>query len=209
MAENLPKTGEALMMNKVLLKPKEENVEPPQIKALFRTMCMVKGKCCKMVIDSWSTNNLVSTEMVEKLSLNKIKHPIPYKVSWLHKGHQILVTEQCEFDLQVGTYKDKIICEVMPMDVCHVIFGRPWQFDKKVVHDGRRNCYSFDKDGMKHILLPLQEGSTVEQQATKARMLTRKEYLQQLEEEELSYVVMCKPRVVMTKTIVLNLPKEV
>ena len=130
-----------------------------------------------MVIDSGSTDNLVSTEMVEKLSLKKNKHPIPYKVSWLHKGHQILVSEPCEIDLQIGTYKDKIVCDIMPMDVCHVLLGRPWHFDKKVMHDGRRNCYSFDKDGMKHVLLPLQEGSTVGQQATKVLMLTGKKYL--------------------------------
>ena len=79
-----------------------------------------------MVIDSGSTDNLVSTEMVEKSSLKKIKHLVPYKVSWLHKGHKILVSEQCEIDLQVGTYEDKMICDVMPMDVCHVLLGRPW-----------------------------------------------------------------------------------
>jgi len=101
-AENFPEMGEALMMNKFLLKPEKENVKPTQRKALFRTMCKVKGKCCKMVID-----NLVSKKMVENLILKNIKHPFPYKVSWLHKGHQILVSEQCEIDLQVGTYNKK------------------------------------------------------------------------------------------------------
>ena len=52
-----------------------------------------QGKCCKMVIDSGSTDHLVSTEMVEKLGLKRMKHPNPYKVSWLQKGHQILVNE--------------------------------------------------------------------------------------------------------------------
>ena len=61
--------------------------------------------------------------MVEKLNLKKSKHLVPYKVSWLHKGHQILVSEQREVDLQVGTYKDKIACDIMPMDVCHVLLG--------------------------------------------------------------------------------------
>jgi hypothetical protein len=60
-AENLPETEEALMMNKVLLKPEKEKVDPTQRKALFRTMCKVKGKCCKMVIDNGSTENIVST----------------------------------------------------------------------------------------------------------------------------------------------------
>ena len=74
MTENLPNSREALMINKVLLKPVKENVDPTQIKALFKTMCKVKGKCCKMVIDNGSIDNLVSTEMAEKLSLKKIKH---------------------------------------------------------------------------------------------------------------------------------------
>ena len=86
-------TGEDLMMNKVLLKPKKEQAEPAQRKSLFNTTCKVQGKCCKMVIDSGSTDNLVSTEMVENLTLKKTRHPVPYKVSWLHKGHQILVSE--------------------------------------------------------------------------------------------------------------------
>ena len=83
------------MMNKVLLNPEKDHVNPAQRKELFGTTCKVQGNCCKMVINSGSTNNLVSTEMVEKLSLKKAKHPIPYKVYWLHKGHQILVSEQC------------------------------------------------------------------------------------------------------------------
>ena len=83
-------------------------------------MCKVQGKCCKMVIDSGSTDNLVSIEIGDKLSLKRTKHPILYKVSWLHKGHQILVSEQCEVDFQIGPNKDKILCDVMLMDVCHI-----------------------------------------------------------------------------------------
>ena len=59
------------MMNKVLLKPKKEQVEPSQRKYLFKTMCKVQGECCKMVIDNGSTDNLVFTDMVEKLSLKE------------------------------------------------------------------------------------------------------------------------------------------
>ena len=53
------------MMNKVLLKPEKEQAEISQIKSLFKTTCKIQGKCCKMVIDSGSTINLISTEMVE------------------------------------------------------------------------------------------------------------------------------------------------
>ena len=97
-----------------------------------------------MVIDSGSIDNLVSIEMVENPRLKKTKHPVPYKVSWLHKGHQILVSEQCEVDFQIGPYKDKILCDVMPMDVCHILLGIPWQFGMKPTRDGRINCHSFE-----------------------------------------------------------------
>ena len=61
-----------------------------------------------MVIDSGSTDNLVFTEMLEKLGLKRMKHPTSYKVSWLQKGHQLLVNEQCNVEFQIGTYKDEI-----------------------------------------------------------------------------------------------------
>eukprot|EP00253_Pinus_taeda_P005633 PITA_05633 len=91
--ENAPETGEALVLHKVLLKPVDESVEQTQWKALFRTVCKSQGKCCKMIIGNGSTDNLVSTEMVEKLGLKRLKHPNPYRVSWLQKGHQLLVDE--------------------------------------------------------------------------------------------------------------------
>ena len=77
--ENAPEIGEALVLNKVLIKLSKEIMEPDQRKALFRTVCKSQGKCCKLIIDSGSTDNLVATEMVEKLGLKKLKHPTPYK----------------------------------------------------------------------------------------------------------------------------------
>ena len=88
-----------------------------------------------MVIDSGSTNNLVSTEMVEKLGLKRMKHPTPYKVFRLHKGLQLLVNEQCNVEFQIGTYKDVVLCDIMPMDVCHILLGRPWQYDRKMMEE--------------------------------------------------------------------------
>eukprot|EP00253_Pinus_taeda_P023021 PITA_23021 len=83
--ENIQERRESLVANKVLLKLAKEVVEPAQRKALFRTMCKVHGKCCQMIIDSGSTDNLVSIEVVEKLKLKARKHPTPYKVLWLEK----------------------------------------------------------------------------------------------------------------------------
>ena len=123
--ENVPEKGEFLVVNKVLLKRAKEVIEPAQRKTLFKTVCKVQGKCCQMIIDSGSTDNLVSTKVVENLKLKTNKEPTPYKGSWLQKGYQLMVNEQCEMELQLGKYRDKIMCDVTPMDMCHILLGRP------------------------------------------------------------------------------------
>lgn len=75
--------GESLLLKRVLLKPQKENQELVQRGALFKFKCKSKGKCCSLIIDSGSMNNIVAREMVDKLDLKRIKHPSPYKVSCL------------------------------------------------------------------------------------------------------------------------------
>ena len=79
--------GRYLMMKKFLLKPEPGVKNSIQRNNLFMTTCKTKDKVCKVIIDSGSTDNLVSTEMVEKLELDTTAHLKPYKVSWLQKGH--------------------------------------------------------------------------------------------------------------------------
>ena len=152
------------MLKRVLVKTNKKVHEPSQRKSLFKTKCKSQGMCCKMVIDNNSTNNLVSTEMVEMLGLKRMKHPTPYKVSWLHRVLQLLVNEQCNVEFQIGTYKDVVLCDIMPMDVCHILLGRPWKYDRKVVHDGRNNTYSLEKDGKRQTLSPLEDEAVQEGQ---------------------------------------------
>jgi len=83
----------------------------------------------------------------------------------------------------------------MPMDVCHLLLGQPWQFDRKVVHDGENNTYKFEKDGIKRTLVPFKEESTARTSISKALLLVGKKFLQQMEKEEVNYAVVCKPKV--------------
>ena len=71
------------MMRKVLLTPEKEVEDTTQRNRLFRTTCKTKDRKCKVIVDNGSTDNLISTEMVEKLELETTDHPSPYKVSWL------------------------------------------------------------------------------------------------------------------------------
>jgi hypothetical protein len=101
--------GRSLMMRKVLLTPEKEVESSVQRNRLFQTTCKTKDRVCKVIVDSGSMDNLVSTEMVEKLELETIEHPSPYRVSWLQKGHQVNVTKQCLVEFKIGGYNDKIL----------------------------------------------------------------------------------------------------
>eukprot|EP00253_Pinus_taeda_P033200 PITA_33200 len=207
--EDVAETGEVLLLNKVLLKPTKEVSEPTQRKSLFQTVCKSHGKCCKVIIDSGSTDNLVATEMVEKLGLKRLKHPTPYKVSWLQKGHQLLVDEQCEVEFRIGKYHDTVVCDVMPMDVCHILLGRPWQYDRRVTHDGKTNCYKFTKDGVKHTLVPIKEEDSAESSGTKVLLLGGKQFIKQIDETEVNFVVVRRMKPVLLSSERIELPKEI
>lgn len=45
------------------------------------------------------------------------------------------------------------------MDACHVLLGRPWQFDRKTKHKRKENTYSFVWHNQKIVLIP-QQGET-------------------------------------------------
>jgi len=101
---------------------------------------------------------MVSKEMIEKLNLHCEKHPHPYRIAWFKKGNEVTIDKRCLIKFSIGKiYQDEIWCDVVPMDACHVLLGRPWQYDRKVMHDGEKNTYTFWKDGSKVILLPLKD----------------------------------------------------
>jgi len=36
-----------------------------------------------------------------------------------------------------------VVCDVLPMDACHLLLGRPWLFDNHMIYDGHANTYAF------------------------------------------------------------------
>lgn len=45
------------------------------------------------------------------------------------------------------------------MDISHLLLGRPWEFDRKIIHNGADNTYQFTWDSHKILLLPSKEPS--------------------------------------------------
>ncbi|PKI37096.1 hypothetical protein CRG98_042530 [Punica granatum] len=122
--------GEVLVVQSIL---RVEHVEGDKwiCHNIFHTQCTSHGKVCRVIIDSGTCENVVSTTMVEKLQLTVEKHPEPYKLSWLKKGNDIRIDKRCLVQFSIGRhYKDELF------------------------YDGFKNAYSFVNDGVKITLGP-------------------------------------------------------
>jgi hypothetical protein len=148
--------------------------------------------------------------MVKKMDLETIAHLSPYKVSWLQKGHQVTVTKQFLVEFKIGGYRDEILCDVIPMDVCHILLGRSWKYDRNVVQDGRKNTYTLEKNGRAHMLLSIEDKKVKSETSNTILLMSGKELLDEVKKEkDMQFVVVRKPRVILTSTSIDDLPEEV
>ena len=110
--------GDSLIC-KINLHAKQILCDDNQREKLFHTRCLVKSKVCNVIIDGGSCCNIASTELVSKLELHPFCHPRPYKCGELKVNKQVKVTTT------LGHYEDTILCDVVPMQACHILLGRP------------------------------------------------------------------------------------
>ena len=121
---------------------------------IFQSTCTIQGKVFCFVIDASSCKNITSIEVVQKLGVKTETYPKPYKLAWLKKGGEVTISKRALVSFCIGyKYKDCVWCDVVTMDACHLLLGRPWQYDRRVTHDGHANTYSFNFNNTKIMLL--------------------------------------------------------
>jgi hypothetical protein len=99
-------------------------------------MC-VKGTPLHFIIDSGSQKNLISVEVVKQLGLSTTPHPQSYNIGWLHQGRDLYVNHQCLLSYGIQPFKDDVVCDVSPLDVCDVVLGQPYMWKHHVVYESR------------------------------------------------------------------------
>ncbi|KAI0522935.1 hypothetical protein KFK09_005324 [Dendrobium nobile] len=179
--------GNLLVLRRLLNSHKEE---PEQRHNLFRTRCTIHERVCQVIVDSGSCENIASCALVEKLQLPTINHPQPYALSWIQKGNTIEVTKRCLVHFSIGKFKDQAWCDVQPMDACHLLLGRPWQFDRKTVHNGFANTYTLTQGPETIVLMPAK--FSLEDMGNAQLMVTQAECRMALQQSEGGYLVLVK-----------------
>ena len=75
-------------------------------------------------------------------------------------------------EFQIGTCTFVVVCDIIPIDVFHILLGRPWKYDRKFVHDGSKNTYSMEKDGRRNTLSPLKDQAAQEELGSNILLMT-------------------------------------
>jgi hypothetical protein len=121
---------------------------------LFQIFFVVKDCRVRTTIDGGSCNNLVSVDFVTKIGLMTHAHTHPYYIQWFNNSGKVMVTNIAHVHFSIGTYHYYADCDVVPMQACSLLLGRPWEFDNDAGLHDRTNKYTLVHRGKKITLLP-------------------------------------------------------
>ena len=197
----------------LVLRTLQTHVSPTELDQrdqIFHTKCQVKDKWCSLIIDGGSCANVASSEMVKKLGLVTTVHPKPYALHWLDDGSKVQVSKQVRVGLTLGSFVDQVLCDVIPMDACHILLGRPWQFDRDVLHKGRSNEYELRDGGKKIVLKPMSSreirSMSTKKQTTHTMLISEREVEHVINRGELVYLLVGKGESVFGRTEIQDGP---
>lgn len=113
----------------------------------------MKQKVIDAIIDTISQKNLISTSLVQRLGLETTPHPKLYPLGWIHKDVEMMIIRWCIFKFAItNKYIDEVTCEMVPFDICQVIFRSPYLWDQEVIFYCRPQQYMFLKEENKFII---------------------------------------------------------
>ncbi|XP_074362222.1 uncharacterized protein LOC141702444 [Apium graveolens] len=83
-------------------------------------------------------------------------HEKPYTLGWVSKNLQVRVSLICKVSISIGKhYKEEVMCDVLDMDICHVLLCHPWKFETDVTYNGHDNVMLFKWGSHKIAMAPI------------------------------------------------------
>ena len=96
----------------------------------------------------------------------------------------MIVNQEVKVPFSIGTYKDEVNCDIVPMQVGHILLGRPWQFDRKIIYNGLTNEITLTHLGTKFVLRPQTLSQVAKDQLTMKDKRDEEEKLEKKKEKE-------------------------
>jgi hypothetical protein len=108
-----------------VLSAQVDTSEKLQCHNLFQIFFIIKDCRVRTIIDGGICNNMVSADFVAKIGLTTCLHTHAYCIQWLNNNGKAKVTHTTHVHFSIGTYHDYDDCDVVPMQACSLLLGRP------------------------------------------------------------------------------------
>jgi hypothetical protein len=120
---------------------------------LFHIRVVSKHTKIETLFDSRSQENLISEETVKKHKLETSPHTKPYPLGWICDNAKLQVTRKCKLRFAITTnFVDEVELDVIPLDICGIVLGSPYLYDRKAIFYRQENKYHLFKDGVEYVV---------------------------------------------------------
>jgi len=124
-----------------------------KIHELFHIRVISKHQKIDTLFDSGSQLNLIFESIIKKLGLLTTPHKKPYPLGWVCDKAKLQVTRQCKLRFSFGsTFVDEVELDIIPLDICGIVLGSPYFYDRKCIFYRAKNKYQLVKDGIEYIV---------------------------------------------------------
>ena len=87
------------------------------------------------------------------MGLETKSHPKPYPLGWICGDNNLQVTKQCKIKFAItSNYVDEVELDIVPLDICGIVLGSPYLYDRKAIFYREENKYCFKKDEKEYIV---------------------------------------------------------
>jgi hypothetical protein len=85
--------------------------------------------------------------------LETTPHPKPYPLGCICDNAKLHVIRRCKLRFSITTnYIDEVEFDVIPLDICGIVFGSPYLYDRRAIFHHHENKYHLFKNGVEYIV---------------------------------------------------------
>jgi hypothetical protein len=120
---------------------------------LFHIRVVSKHTKIDTLFDTGSQAKLISEDTIKKLKLETIPHPKPYPLGWICDNAKLQVTRRCKLRFAItANFIDEVELDVIPLDICGIVLGSPYLYDRKSIFHRHENKDHLFKNGVEYIV---------------------------------------------------------
>jgi hypothetical protein len=85
--------------------------------------------------------------------LETTPHPKPYALGWICDNAKFHVTRICKLIFSItANFIDEVEVDIIPLDICGILLGIPYLYDRRAIFHHHENKYHLFKNGVEYII---------------------------------------------------------